>query len=326
MLDQLYRNLAAPFTRWAVQTGALESLFVIVDVGVRGGVSTRWESLGDALDLYGFDPDQQAIAALSQGTKRKYFTIALGEVDDECTVCVPPNAAETYVCGHYVAGDIRRVPMRRLDTLFIEGTIGRADFIKLDCEGYEPQVLKGAARYLDACNLVGADLETSFNISATLPNTHFWESYEPLLHQRLLLDDIAFDRLPRPSFAERVARTRHGVPPRGVCRPATCNVFLGRNLIAERSEPSAYRYRAPEQSPSADTVIKAAITFEVHGLNDLAFDLVVEFQDVLASRLDVDRAKELIAPKLSRWRAARSCVYTPHMGLVTAARLLLWRR
>jgi hypothetical protein len=141
-----------------------------------------------------------------------------------------------------------------------------------------------------------------------------------------LLDDIAFDRLPRPRLAERVAQARHGVPPPGVCRPATCNVFLGRNLIAERSEPTAYRFRAPEQSPSADTLIKTAIAFEVHGLNDLAFDLVLEFEDIFASRLDVDHAKDLIAPRLSRWRAAQSCVYTPHMGLVTAARMLLRRR
>jgi FkbM family methyltransferase len=325
MLDQLYTNLAAPFARWAVQTGALESPFVIVDVGVRRGVNARWESLGDALELYGFDPDQNAIAALSQSKRRKYFSIALGEVDGECSICVPPNAAEAAVCDENAVGDVRRVPMRRLDTLFTEGMIGHADFIKLDCEGYEPQVLKGAARYLAASNLIGADLETCFNISATLPSTHFWESYEPLLHQRLLLDDITFNRVPRARFADRIARTRHGVPPPGVCRPATCNVFLGRDLIAERAEPGAYHFRAAEQAPSVETLVKTAIAFEVHGLNDLAFDLIAEFQDILAPRLDVDHAMELIVPPLSRLRAAQSCIYTPHMGLVTAARMVFRR-
>ena len=46
---------------------------------------------------------------------------------------------------------------------------------------------------------------------------------------------------------------------------------------------------------------------------------------VLSAHVDVDHAMELIVPPLSRLRAAQSCIYTPHMGLVTAARMVFRR-
>jgi FkbM family methyltransferase len=37
--------------------------------------------------------------------------------------------------------------MRKLDTLLAEGAIPPADFIKIDCEGFEPAVLKVPATF-----------------------------------------------------------------------------------------------------------------------------------------------------------------------------------
>jgi FkbM family methyltransferase len=299
---QLIGSEAAPFTRWIVRTGALQSRFVLIDVGVRGGIHPRWDALGDALEVYGFDADQDAIAELPETHLRKYFTAALGEEDRECEITIPSNAYETSLFGAGVPGEKRTVRMRRLDTFFAEGLIPPADFIKLDCEGYEPQILAGASGYMDKSNLVGADIETNFNISPTLPRTHFWDSYKPLLQQRLLLDDIAFDRVPLKRFADHVKSFRHGTPPQGICRPATCNVFLGRDLVSERNS-AAYIFREAEREPSAETVLKAAIVFEVYGVNDLAFHLLFEFRDILSPILDVTTAANLIAPPINLFSA-----------------------
>ena len=58
----------------------------------------------------------------------------------------------------------RLVPMRSLDSLMAEGAIPQADFLKVDVEGYEADVLAGAKEML-AGGVLGIEVETSFMTS-----------------------------------------------------------------------------------------------------------------------------------------------------------------
>jgi len=44
--------------------------------------------------------------------------------------------------GQALDSDVVKADPALIDTLFAEGRIPRADFVKLDCEGYEPEILK----------------------------------------------------------------------------------------------------------------------------------------------------------------------------------------
>lgn len=73
-------GLAAAFI---VKSGALDSPFVLVDVGVRGGIHPRWLPLKPAGEIYGFD----AIAeGPSPNSRHYYFKLALGDYDGECSI------------------------------------------------------------------------------------------------------------------------------------------------------------------------------------------------------------------------------------------------
>src|SRR5690348_5683697 len=52
------------FTEWAIKSRLLSSPFVVVDVGVLGGISHRWKHFGDYLEAHGFDVLDEAIAPL----------------------------------------------------------------------------------------------------------------------------------------------------------------------------------------------------------------------------------------------------------------------
>ena len=54
----------ASITHWVVRNGYLRSPFVLVDIGVLGGISVRWQHLGDCLEVHGFDLLEEAIAPL----------------------------------------------------------------------------------------------------------------------------------------------------------------------------------------------------------------------------------------------------------------------
>jgi hypothetical protein len=66
------------------------------------------------------------------------------------------------------SASVRRVPIRRLDTLCADGAFARADFIKIDCEGFEPEILKGAQALL-CSGVLAVEIETNFNTSEVPP-------------------------------------------------------------------------------------------------------------------------------------------------------------
>ena len=277
--------------RLIVNSGALSSPFVLLDIGARGGVHHRWRALGGKIEVYGFDAGTQ-VKPTRPG--EHYFQLAIGERDCETGIDISRNQYETRI-----SETGSRVPMARLDTLWTNGTIPLADFIKLDCEGYEPQVLCGAGQYLGASNLLGADIETNFNVSPTLTETHFAAVARPLLAHRLLVSDIAVDRAPRTALP----------------RPGTCNALLCRDLQMERDQADAFGYRPAELKPSPDTILKTIIILDLYCMNAAALELVAAFRDDLAPRIDTDRLTRAL-----RSPSRRPPRFLPSLGLG------LWRR
>lgn len=271
------------------EAGALQEPFVLVDIGVRDGVHPRWKAFEPALEVYGFD----AIAEVhSPNERHHYFKLAIGDFDGECRFDVPNNLYEARASS---AGSVI-VPIAKLDTLWSKNLLPPADFIKIDCEGYEPEILRGAAQYLAASDLLAADIETNFNISPTLPRTHFADVAEPLLAQRLLVADLAFDTASFPSELPW---------------PGTCNALFARRFISERDHQQNYVARTPNASPSADDILKMVAIFDLYALNGPARALITGFCDLIEHRIDVaDLLRRLIRPR--RYGFER---FIPHLGL-----------
>ena len=302
----LFFNECPEFTKWVIAQGHLHEDFVVVDVGVQGGANPRWKFLGDRLVLHGFDAIKEEIDKLNtlpaKGPgRRSYHWSAIGERDGEQDFYFTPS--QPTQSSFYQPGDsrvtdgkanfeTRRVPVRSLDSLLASGEIPPADFFKVDVEGYENFVLAGAKRFL-ANRVLGVEAETSFNTSSVYPTTQIGNLQEALLPNGLLLYDLNFDRQPRASFTRgRIAAGMQPVPPDSIGRPATFNVLYCRDLIAESDGTQFYN---PGRSPlGADTVIKAMIIFELHGLIDVAYDTASRFAELLGARFDVVEARRLL--------------------------------
>ncbi len=278
----LATNFAAPFTRWVVASGFLQSRFVLVDVGVQRGIHERWAALGHTLEVHGFDPLVEAIAPLRAVEKSHYhyYEVALGSAEGTATLHIAPDPCGSSLYDHSDGRPTRTVNVTTLDTLFRRGTVPPADFIKLDCEGYEPEVLKGAPEYLSASSMLGAEVETNFNISPVLPETHFWETYRPLLDSGMLLFDVEFERSPRPSFSGTARRAR----------PGTWEILLARDLPFERGNGSSFKHLP--RLPSQDDILKSAIIFEIYDMIDVAYDTLAAYRDRLT--VDSDHAISLL--------------------------------
>jgi FkbM family methyltransferase len=301
----LFTNANAEFTNWVVKAGFLRAPFVLVDVGVQGGEDPSWHRLGDYLIVHGFDAIEEAIEQLRKRTERvanrHYHLIAAGSADEERVFHfnpANPTASSMYLQGtsRFEASanqQARSVTVRRLDTLFAEGLIPQADFLKVDVEGFEKDVLLGANNLL--VNALAVETETNFGVSDAYPKSHFGTLAEILLKHHLLVFDLAFNRIPRASFRRALERkgVKIGSQHDGFGKPAMVNVLFCRDLIDETDAPS--NYQTPCRPFTLDQLIKMMIIYELHGLNDIAVDTAERFAELLGSRFDVDRAIRLLA-------------------------------
>src|SRR5262249_29722517 len=187
----------------------------------------------------------------------------------------------------------RSVTVRRLDTLLAEGLIPKADFLKVDVEGFEKDVLLGAGNLL--ADVLGVESESNFSVSAVYPKSHFGTLAEILLEHHLLVFDLAFNRIRRASFRRALEKkgVKTGSHYDGFGKPAMVNVLFCRDLIDETDAPSKYHSQC--KPFSLDQLIKMMIIYELYGLNDIAVDTAQRFAEVLGSRFDVDQAVQLLA-------------------------------
>jgi FkbM family methyltransferase len=283
-------GLAAGFI---AKSGALDDTFVLVDVGVRGGIHPRWLPLEPAMQVYGFDAIAEVVAP---NARHHYFKLALGDYDGECALHVPANLYEVRVS----ADGTGKAPIARLDTLWAKGLLPPADFIKIDCEDYEPQVLAGAAAYLKASNLLGADIESHFHVRPTLPHSHFAAINAILIERRLRVADLVLSRATQPN------RPWNG----------TSNVLFSRHLVDERNAAAR-----GDANPSPSTILKTIAIFDVYGLIGPAAALTREFRDVIAPKIDPDALHNKL---LLSSRMGALAGHLPHLGLGLWTRAKKW--
>jgi FkbM family methyltransferase len=305
----LYHNPTPSFTQWVTEHGLLHEPFVVVDIGVQGGPHPRWNYLGKYAHIYGFDPIGEVVDELEKTNKPNWFyrALALGDEDGERQLTISSNTYESsFYKSKAVSGSSpngialgnRLVKVRRLDTLFAAGEIPSADYIKIDCEGFEPAVIRGAREYLARSNVLCVTTETNLGVSPVYPRTPFVEICEMLSEHRLLVFDLNAVRIPRSSYV--AARKLRPWPESDIMRDSplldvgqlrTFDFVFCRDFVAESNSPHNFgTFPGASLAPTVDKLIKSMINFELHGLMDCAVDLAQHYATMLAERIDVEEA------------------------------------
>ena len=132
---------------------------IVFDAGANIGIFSILAAVKNPhATIYAFEPTPETYAALKENTKHypniKTFNCALGESEGEANLIVDVIPESNYLEDRNLGGGILRRTHHFFRRIFsgvsvimktIDGMGTRVDFLKMDTEGYEANILKGAA-------------------------------------------------------------------------------------------------------------------------------------------------------------------------------------
>jgi FkbM family methyltransferase len=154
----------------------LDEPLTVVDVGCRWGFADTWDELGDRCTIVGFEPDEVECERLSEHYRgRPWVRIvpsALGPVRRAATLYVTrePACSSVYppideVVDRHPRLEPQRMVRREtielitLDDWCSENGLERVDLVKLDTQGSELDILRGAKHTLEGVSVVQTEVE-----------------------------------------------------------------------------------------------------------------------------------------------------------------------
>jgi len=282
-----------------------------VDIGARDGFSSEWSVFASGARIFGFEPDQAECARLNATAPPHvtYIPTALGRARQEQTLY---EANLSYSTGLYasnmeffsrllnrdnaeVVGE-QLITVDTLDAALAREGVNHVNFVKLDAEGAELDIMAGAKELMRSPALFGVATEIRFHpeINGSPP---FWQVDQFLQSLGLRLFDISANAqsrrvMPYPGTADYIlpggkrfyAYTIHGQVMDGDALYFR-DVFLpcNREILAQMKPIDA---------------LKLAAFYELYCHSDAAAELLIAFRDQMQSLVDCDYLLDLLTPPL----------------------------
>jgi FkbM family methyltransferase len=308
----------APLARQLIGSGAFAAdPFTVVDVGASGGIEPHWRQLEPHLHAYGFDPLVKECQRLNREEKNpdvRYFDAFIGA--ERYPELYPPQVAQDPVLGWSNqpfertsaarAEKLQTVSYQQrinndpevivtdhrisLDAFFAQRAATSLDFIKIDTDGHDYEVLAGADDVIRRCGVLGLFVECQFH-GVTHLHSNLFSNIDRYLRERgFSLFDLEVYRYSRGAlpghFVWRMAaQTREG------------QVLWGDALYLRDAGAPGYDERwSPGLAPTK--LLKLACLFEIYGMPDCAAELLVQRRAALDRYLDVPAALDLLAREI----------------------------
>ena len=295
-------NYSPRFTKYLVASRAFEQEpLIIVDIGARGGFEQHWSLYGDEVKIIGFEADPEECERLNQqasNSGNRFFPVALHQNrgKKEFYVTAFPDSSGFYRADMefwqrfpeellFVVEKTIEIDTVDFDSFASKNHIDSVDFIKLDTEGSELDILKGAIKSLRS-QVLGVSIEVEFfPVHKDQPVFSDVDSF--MRQMGFCLFDLATCRLARKSL-----KPSYGI-----------SVDYGQILVGD----ALYLRDGVNEIDSSSSleggwdnikVLKLASIMELFGLPDCAIELIqVGHRKGLLQGWDVDNLIDLLVPK-----------------------------
>lgn len=153
-------RLAMIEAKYVSDSVAVMDADVVIDIGANIGEFSR-AVVGRASRLVAIDPDPNVWEALSRNlggfSNATVLQRAMSDADSQVEFYVSTKNADSSLVQPAQYSETVSLNAMRLDTLIEELGIERVDFLKLEAEGWEPEILAGAKRTLGITRKIAVD-------------------------------------------------------------------------------------------------------------------------------------------------------------------------
>jgi FkbM family methyltransferase len=162
----------------------------IFDVGGNfGQTALRFASAFPAATIFSFEPVPTSFELLIHSTRDneriRAFNLAMGDAVGTATMYLTNSAGSNSIVRVDSATGTADVPIDTVDGFADRQTTGTIDLLKIDVEGYELQVLRGARQRMSQGRIRFVFAECVFSPNSDMPHTSFFD-----LHR--VLDEAGF--------------------------------------------------------------------------------------------------------------------------------------
>lgn len=287
---------------------------IIVDIGARGG-QAEWQPLAPISLFVGFEPDEAECQRMNQSAPNmRIFPVAL----DAASGSRPFHVAHSPYCSGFrpVQEDYYRrfafyechiidqvtLPATSFDEWAVQQAFSRFDFIKVDTEGSEIDVLRGAQASLQARKCLGVLSEVWFEPDIKVGSGYGISAQESFMREQgFRLFDIQVYRWPRSTMpvgpmrfsleADGKIYPQPGAQPYAASNNPWGQIMSG-NLLFFR-DPVADRMHDPVAAGAfwdEETLLRLIVLLDLYHYPDVALDIL----DCYADRFDPVFLGELV--------------------------------
>lgn len=284
--------------------------FFLVDVGASGGIDSCWNAFSPSFKAIGFDPLVVACERLNVDPNKLPSVVY-----ESCFITgedplVRSQSHEQYSCrmmtrsSAWWATELQRYTSAKayqggteqvvfsdkkisLNCYFSSADVKTIDFIKVDTDGYDYEVLHGAQAILQNKQVLGLLVESQFH-GGVGPHSNTFRNIDRLLTESgFSLFDLEVNRYTKRALPGKFC---YSIP----AQTTTGQVLWGdalyfRDPVISKDHPSGVNLDL-----SSTQILKLASLFEIFGIPDSAADLLIHFREKLMSVIDVKKCLDLL--------------------------------
>lgn len=295
----------------------LNDPFALIDVGCSGGIHSVWKEFKEQIMIHAFDPLIDEIEYLKkheQNPNYFYYDSFVGLLDDH-SFKKNKRAFEQHELSEYFNSS---TPWKRssapliaalqskpnlvtftadrsvtknfisLDEFITKNSLKDVDFIKIDTDGADLEVLMSCEKSLSGeKNILGFMVEVNWSGSAT-PFCNTYHNIDRLLKQygynpfAISITQYTKSALPGPFALSIPAQTRTGQPVQG-------------DVIFMFDAGAADFEKATKRSLTDIQILKIACLFDLFNLPDCAAELLLKYKERLDKTVNVNALLDLLA-------------------------------